>query len=73
MAAKQGNVSPDEEQTRLALMSVQALLVESEFLEELMRYRLSQPPGTPLPSHFRAKMLAALQKSVDDFLTRRQP
>lgn len=61
-------IAPDEQQRQLAVASVQALLAENEFIEELLRYRLSQPPGAPLPTYFRAKMLAAFEKSVSQFL-----
>lgn len=68
LAANQAKARPDQEQKRVAIMSVQALLSENEFLEELMRFRLSQRPGEPLPVEFRERMLAAVEKSVQDFL-----
>lgn len=68
IVADQAGVIPDAEQKKLAIMGVQSLLVESEFLEEAMCFRLSNTPGEPLPIEFREKMLAAMQKSVDDFL-----
>lgn len=68
LAANQANARPDKQQKQLACMSVQALLVESEFLEELMRFRLSQKPSEPLPVEFRERMLAAIQNSVDEFM-----
>ncbi|HZF29892.1 MAG TPA: hypothetical protein VE907_12280 [Gammaproteobacteria bacterium] len=61
-------IEPDEQQRQIAVASVQGLLAENTFIEELLRYRLSQPPGAPIPVEFRPKMLAALEKSVNQFL-----
>ena len=60
-------IKPDRSQRRLAQMSVDALLVESTFIEELLRFRLSNPEA-PLPEEFRTKMLKAIEKSVNEFM-----
>lgn len=60
-------VRPDKQQKQMAHMGVDALLVESDFLEELLQFRLSNPDAA-LPVHFRDKMLAAIEKTVNVFM-----
>jgi hypothetical protein len=42
-------------------------LMENDFIEDVLRFRLSNP-GSALPTHFRDKMLVALEKSVAEFM-----
>lgn len=66
----EANRKADSKSMNFALMGVQALLVEGDFIEELLMYRHTNP-GEPIPSEFRGKMLDAIQKSVDDFLAQK--
>lgn len=66
-AFKEVDRKADANSQNFALLGVQALLTEGVFLEELIEYQLAHP-GQHLPNEFRTKMLAAMQKSVTDFL-----
>lgn len=59
--------NPDQQQQQLAQMSAQGLLMEHDFIEEVLEFRISNP-GAALPIHFRDKMLAALEKAVTEFM-----
>ena len=48
-------------------MGVQALLTESDFINEALDYRLAHD-GATMPPSFRGKMLAAMEKTVGDFM-----
>ena len=61
---------PDSNSLKMASASVQALLTEKTFLYELLQYQISRP-GEALPNEFRNKMLGAIQKCVNEFLSSR--
>ena len=69
-AFKEVDRKADANSQKYTLLGVQALLTEGTFLEELIEYQLAHP-GQRLPNEFRTKMLAAMQKSVTDFLAQR--
>ena len=60
-------VKPDKDQIRNAKFSMQALLLEGNFLNEIIEFR-STNPNQPPPAEFRAKMYTAIEKSVDEFI-----
>jgi hypothetical protein len=61
------DVKPDKNQLKMAKLSIQALLVEGDFVDELLQFRIKNP-DQPLPHEFRSKMLAAVEKSVNEFM-----
>lgn len=60
-------VKPDRSQKQLAHMSVDALLIENTFINDLMNFRQSNP-GAALPIEFRERMLKAVEESVNGFM-----
>lgn len=60
-------VTPDKDQIRIAKLSIQALLLEGNFLNEIIEFR-STNPNQPPPAEFRSKMQTAIEKSVNEFI-----
>jgi hypothetical protein len=60
-------VKPDRETMHLARMGVGALLAENDFIEELLRFRLSNPNAS-LPIGTRERMVEAIKRTVDGFV-----
>lgn len=72
LAFKDLVVRPTSKQRQVAYLSVGALLVESRFVEELLAFRLANPTE-PLPPGSREKMLAAIERSVNEFMNSQSP
>ena len=66
-AFKEMGMKPDQKERQISAMGVHSLLVEDNFINEALDYRLSHD-GADLPSSFRGKMLAAMEKTVGEFL-----
>lgn len=66
MGFKDLNARPTSDQRQAARLGVSALLVENNFIEELLNFRLANP-SAQLPMEFREKMLDAIEKSIKDF------
>jgi hypothetical protein len=60
-------VKPNQKERQISTMGVQALITESEFINEALDYRLANG-GADMPPSFRGKMLAAMEKTVGDFM-----
>jgi hypothetical protein len=70
LAFKEKKIYPDGEQRRLARMSVDSLLLENVFINELLQLHLSNPRAS-LPTDSRDRMLAAIEKAVKEFIESR--
>jgi hypothetical protein len=66
-AFKELGVKPGQQERQISAMGVQALLTESNFINEALDYRLAHD-GVDMPPSFRGKMLAAMEKTVGDFM-----
>lgn len=66
-AFKEMGVKPDQKERQISSMGVQALLTESNFINEALDYRLAHD-GADMPPSFRGKMLAAMEMTVGDFM-----
>ena len=64
---KQLGVKPAREERQTSIIGVQALLAESNFINEAVDYRLMNGDA-PVPASFRAKMLTAIEKTLADFM-----
>ena len=60
-------VKPNQKQRQISAMGVQALLTESDFINEVLEYRLTHGDAG-LPPSFREKMLAAMEKTVGEYM-----
>ena len=61
------DTKPDQKERQFSALGVQALLTESDFINEALDYRLTHE-GADMPPSFRGKMLAAMEKAVGDFM-----
>ena len=69
-AIDERKLKSDGNSVSMATGSVLALLTEAEFLAEFMDYQ-TRHPGQPVPGEFRSKMLAVIEKSIQEFLSQR--
>lgn len=62
-------VAPNEQQKRMAHVSVNALLAENDFIKDFTNFRLSYPDAQ-IPPEFRERMLKALETTIEEFMTK---
>jgi len=65
-AFEEAKLKPDTSSVNTASISVQALLSEGVFLDELLKYQMSHPREA-IPVEFRDRMLETIEKTVNEF------
>lgn len=66
LSFKDLGVKPNQKQKLISAMGVDSLLVENDFINEAVDFRLKNGDA-PFPASFREKMLNAMEKAVSDF------